>query len=56
MDLFNTNSIENILPFEGEVLNYGLVLDSNLSAHYFNTFLKEYNYVKNTGFLLIKKL
>jgi len=41
MDLFNTNSIENILPFEGEVLNYGLVLDSNLSAHYFNTFLKD---------------
>jgi len=40
MDLFNTNSVQNILPFEGEVLNYGLVLDSNLSTNYFNTFLR----------------
>jgi len=40
MDLFNINSVQNILPFEGEVLNYGLVLDSNLSALYFNKFLE----------------
>jgi alkylated DNA repair dioxygenase AlkB len=40
MDLFNTNSVQNILPFEGDVLNYGLVLDSNLSTHCFNKFLE----------------
>ncbi len=39
MDLFNTNSIQNILPFEGEVLNYGIVLSRNECNQYLNTFL-----------------
>jgi len=39
MDLFNTSSIQNILPFDGEVLNYGLLLNSNLCTFYFNKFL-----------------
>ena len=39
MDLFNTSSIQNILPFDGEVLNFGLVLNSNLCKYYFSKFL-----------------
>jgi alkylated DNA repair dioxygenase AlkB len=39
MDLFNTNSIQNILPFDGEVLNYGLVLTKKEYNYYLNTFL-----------------
>lgn len=39
MDLFNTNSIQNILPFDGEVLNYGLVLNSTLCKQYFSELL-----------------
>jgi len=40
MDLFNSNSIKNILPFDGEVLNCGLVLNTNLLTHYFSNFLE----------------
>lgn len=39
MDLFGTNSITNILPFDGEVLDYGLVFNIEECAHYFNVFL-----------------
>lgn len=39
MDLFNTSSIQNILPFDGEVLNYGLVLSSKECNNYLSTFL-----------------
>lgn len=39
MDLFNTNSNQNMLPFEGEAIHCGLVLDSAQCKHYFNTFL-----------------
>lgn len=39
MDLFNTNSIQNTLPFDGEVLNYGLILNSKDCQFYLNTFL-----------------
>ena len=39
MDFFNTSSIQNILPFDGEVLNFGLVLNSNLCKYYFSKLL-----------------
>lgn len=38
MDLFNTNPIHNILPFDGEVLDYDLVLNNKECAYYFTTF------------------
>ncbi|MBI9040025.1 alpha-ketoglutarate-dependent dioxygenase AlkB [Lutibacter sp.] len=39
MDLFSVNSFQNILPFDGEVLDYGLVLNSENCSYYFNIFL-----------------
>ena len=38
MDLFSTNPIHNILPFDGEVLDYGLVINYEECAYYFATF------------------
>lgn len=40
MNLFSTQAAENILPFDGEVYNYGLVLNKEECNLYFNTFLK----------------
>lgn len=39
MDLFNQNTIQNILPFDGEVLDFGLILNQKESELYFQTFL-----------------
>ncbi|RKR15173.1 alkylated DNA repair dioxygenase AlkB [Maribacter vaceletii] len=37
MDLFNTDSTPNILPFDGEVFYYGTILDLSKCQYYFNT-------------------
>ncbi|WP_111709016.1 alpha-ketoglutarate-dependent dioxygenase AlkB family protein [Lutibacter citreus] len=39
MDLFNTNSLQNRLPFDGELINYGLVLSIKECKHYLAHFL-----------------
>lgn len=41
MDLFNTNCIQNLLPFDGEVLNYGVILNNTDCQLYLNKFLTE---------------
>lgn len=38
MDLFNSNPVQNLLPFDGEVLHYGFVLNENQCDFFFNTF------------------
>jgi len=38
MDLFNANTVQNKLPFDGEVLDYGFVLNLSQCNYYFNTF------------------
>ena len=40
MDLFNTDSLQNKLPFDGEVINYGLVLSIKECRQYLECFLK----------------
>ncbi|REE80889.1 alkylated DNA repair dioxygenase AlkB [Lutibacter oceani] len=39
MDLFNTNSIQNIVPFDGEVLDYGFLFNSKECQFYLTQFL-----------------
>jgi alkylated DNA repair dioxygenase AlkB len=39
MDLFTSNSLQNLLPFDGEVLNYGHILNSEDCNYYFNKLL-----------------
>jgi len=36
MDLFNTNPISNLLPYDGEVIYYGQVMPPNKAMHYFD--------------------
>jgi len=38
MDIFTSNPLQNLLPFDGEVLNYGLILNSEVCQFYFNKF------------------
>ena len=40
MDLFNTDSLQNKLPFDGEIINYGLVLSIKECQKYLECFLK----------------
>ena len=40
MDLFNTNTISNILPYDGEVNYYGQVLNNKKAHHYFEQLLQ----------------
>lgn len=54
MDLFNTSYIQNILPFDGEVLNYGLVLNANLCKQYFSKFFGE-NFWERDAFTMFGK-
>src|SRR3954470_2310862 len=39
MDLFNTEMLTNLLPFDGEVNYYGRVLDMQTADHYLHTLL-----------------
>jgi len=36
MDLFNSNPISNLLPYDGEVIYYGQVMPPNKAMHYFD--------------------
>lgn len=39
MDLFSSNRLQNIIPFEGEVLNYGLILNNDECQYYLKKLL-----------------
>ncbi|GGK43579.1 MULTISPECIES: alpha-ketoglutarate-dependent dioxygenase AlkB family protein [Flavobacteriaceae] len=39
MDLFTSNRLQNIIPFEGEVLNYGLILNNDECQYYLKKLL-----------------
>ncbi|UMB59935.1 alpha-ketoglutarate-dependent dioxygenase AlkB [Lutibacter sp. A80] len=39
MDLFSSNQLENNLPFDGKLLNYGLVLNNTACQKYFTKLL-----------------
>ena len=41
MDLFNQNTIQNILPFDGEAIYHGLVLNRNQCNAYYQKLLNE---------------
>ncbi len=41
MDLFNQNSVQNILPFDGEVIYHGLILKRKQSNFYYQNLFDE---------------
>lgn len=40
MDLFNSNIVSNILPYDGEVNYYGQIINNNKNQHYFEQLLQ----------------
>ena len=40
MNLFNTDPVQNILPFDGEVLNYSKIINSKEAQFYLNKLLR----------------
>jgi len=54
MDLFNNNPTQNILPFDGEVIHLGNLLNSKEINYYFTTFLKA-NFWKHDELILFGK-
>lgn len=41
MDLFNTDAITNLLPYDGETLYYGAILDSREAQRYYHKLLTD---------------
>lgn len=54
MDLFNNSLNQNILPFNGEVIDYGIVLTFEESTRYFNQLFNE-NFWENDELVLFGK-
>lgn len=54
MDLFNTNELQNLLPFDGEVIHYGLVLNTKECKKYLDLFLNA-DFWRNDEFLMYGK-
>ncbi|WP_298425080.1 alpha-ketoglutarate-dependent dioxygenase AlkB [uncultured Kordia sp.] len=55
MDLFNNSENTNILPFDGEVIYYGSVINIEESQHYFNQLLQNIQW-KNDEAIIFGKL
>lgn len=54
MDLFNNNPLQNLLPYNGKVYHYGLVLNVNECNIYFNKFITS-NFWKQDEFIMFGK-
>ena len=40
MDLFDPNPVSNILPYDGEAIYYGQIINNDLALHYFNSLME----------------
>lgn len=54
MDLFNSNSISNILPNDGEVNYYGKILNNKTAQHYFDQLLQNIQWANDKAIILGK--
>lgn len=54
MDLFNTDIVSNILPFDGEVYHYGQIINSVKSVSYFKTLLDEIEWKRDKAIIFEK--
>lgn len=54
MDLFNNQPNQNILPFEGEVIDYGMILSKTQSLSYFEK-LSEADFWENDELIMFGK-
>ncbi len=56
MDLFNTNTTQNILPFDGEVVYYGTILELAKCKYYYNTLLNSIEWKPDEAVIFGKKI
>ncbi len=56
MDLFNTNSSPNLLPYDGEVIYYGFVLTQQQAEYYFNELLNNIPWQHDEAIIYGKKI
>ena len=56
MDLFNTNSAKNLLPYEGTVLNCGFILNKEKSLYYFKKLYENITWKHDTFILFGKQI
>lgn len=56
MDLFNTEATPNILPFDGEVIYYGTVLNLSKCQFYFDALLKTIDWKPDEAVIFGKRI
>ena len=56
MDLFNTQPLSNILPFDGTVIYFGKVISLNAADHYLNALLETIEWKNDEAVILGKHI
>jgi len=56
MDLFTSETIKNILPYDGVTNYHGIILDKNQCDFYFNSFMKTIPFKNDEAILFGKKI
>lgn len=56
MDLFSTDTAENLLPYGGEVLYYGPVISLEKSNHYLSILLEEIDWKNDESVIMGKRI
>ncbi|WP_062058537.1 alpha-ketoglutarate-dependent dioxygenase AlkB family protein [Aquimarina longa] len=56
MDLFNSNSISNLLPYDGEVNYYGYIMNSQKSQNYYEQLLKNIEWKNDEAIIFGKRI
>jgi alkylated DNA repair dioxygenase AlkB len=56
MDLFSSETIKNVLPFDGTTNYHGIILDANACDFYFNSLMNEINWKNDEAIIFGKKI
>lgn len=56
MDLFNNDITDNLLPYDGEVIYYGLVLPQAKAKHYFDVLMEDIKWQHDEAIIFGKRI
>lgn len=56
MDLFNTNPLQNLLPYDGSVIYFGKILNHNIANQYLHQLLEEIPWQQDEFILFGKRM
>ena len=56
MDLFSSETIKNVLPFDGTTNYHGIILDANACDFYFNSLMNGINWKNDEAIIFGKKI